>query len=258
VPCLAADARQGANGTNGVPFNGVNGTNGANGTNGVNGANGTNGAAGATRATGATGPTGAAGANGTNGATGPTGPTMAFAPCVPAITANAPCLLKNEQEMGTWSASLSVGAGAPQIQADATIAFPIPLSENQTKKLKVRYLNEVEVLEPALREDCVGNAQEPNAAEGWLCIYQGATATNGTLKTEWKEAGFFAVENGAGETCLPAAPAESGVLTCKTEENFQLGGLGAFRTKTFKEPPVTIPANAALSAAGTWAVRAKE
>jgi hypothetical protein len=161
--------------------------------------------------------------------------------------------------MGTWSASLSVPAGGRQIQADATIAFPIPLSGNQATKLKVRYMNEAEALEPIEHPECTGTAQEPNAQEGWLCIYQGATATYGTLNTEWKEAGFFAVQNGAGETCVPTFPAASGVLTCKAEENFQLGGLVAFRTKTFREePPTTIPVEATLSAAGTWAVRAKE
>jgi hypothetical protein len=165
-------------------------------------------------------------------------------------------LLINEQEMGTWSAVIDVPAGGQQIQADATIAFPIPLSGNQATKLKIRYMNETEALEPIEHPECTGTAQEPNAEDGWLCIYQGATAEIGTLKPEWKEAGFFAVENGAGETCRPTFPAESGVLTCKFEENFQLGGLVAFRTRTFKEvPPFTIPGNAALSAAGTWAVR---
>jgi hypothetical protein len=43
------------------------------------------------------------------------------------------------------------------------------------------------------------------------------------------------------------------------EENFQLGAFVAFRTKRFKaEGGGTIPVPAALSAAGTWAVRAKE
>jgi hypothetical protein len=167
-------------------------------------------------------------------------------------------LTKGQQEQGTWSASIAVPMGGPQIQASGAISFQFPLTDAQRETLKVRYLNETEVLEPGVFPECVGNAQEPFAQEGWLCVYQGATATFGSLKTEWKEAGFFGIENGTGDTCLPTAPAESGVLMCTGTKNFQIGGLVVFRTKTFKETPTTLPAAAALSAAGTWAVRASK
>jgi hypothetical protein len=121
--------------------------------------------------------------------------------------------------------------------------------------MKVRYLTEVEVFEAEAHPECVGSAQEPFAAEGWLCIYQGATAEPGSLKPEWKEAGFHAFQNAAGEGCLPALAEGSGVLTCIGSKNLQIGGLVVFRTKTFKEPPTTVPAAAALTAAGSWAVR---
>jgi hypothetical protein len=152
--------------------------------------------------------------------------------------------------------------GAPQTQASGPFSFQIPLSEAQgsKSKLKIRYKNETQVLNPTEFPECVGNAQEPVAAEGWFCIYQGATGEFGSLSTEWKEASFFAVANGAGETCTPAVAKTAGLLTCKGEENLQLGGFVEFRTDTFKNDgtPVTIPAAAALTAAGTWAVRAKE
>jgi hypothetical protein len=166
-----------------------------------------------------------------------------------------PCLTKGQQVQGGWSASLSVPMGGPQIQASGVISFPIPLDEASREIMKVRYLNETEVLEPGAFPECVGNAQQPFATEGWLCVYQGATGTPGSLKTEWKEAKFFAIENFAGETCLPEAGKESGVLLCTGTKNFQIGGLVVFRTKEFKEPPTTVPAAAALSAAGSWAVR---
>jgi hypothetical protein len=167
------------------------------------------------------------------------------------------CLTKGQQEQGPWSATISVSSGGPQTQAAGEIYFATPLDEASRESMKVRYMNEVEVLTPTEHEECVGSAAEPFAAEGWLCIYQGATANFGSLKTEWKEAHFFAVENGFGESCLPAAGLESGVLTCTGTKNFQLGGFVVFRTKTFKEPPTTIPAAAQLTAMGTWAVRAK-
>jgi hypothetical protein len=171
-----------------------------------------------------------------------------------------PCLTKGQQIQGTWSASLAVPAAGPQIQAMAGIQFQIPVKTAQSHKLKLRYKNETQVLNPTEFPECSGNAQEPNAEEGWFCIYQGATAEFGSLSTEWKEASFFAVENAAGETCLPAVAKTAGLLTCKSEEQFQLGGFVVFRTNTFKNDgtPVTIPNAAALTAAGSWAVRAKE
>jgi hypothetical protein len=164
-------------------------------------------------------------------------------------------LTKGQQVQGTWSASISVSTGGPQTQASGAISFPIPLDEASKEAMNVRYLNETEVLEPGVFPECIGNAQEPFATEGWICVYQGATATAGSLKTEWKNAQFFGIENAAGETCLPAAGLTSGVLTCTGTKNLQIGGLVVFRTTTFKEPPTTVPAAAALTAAGSWAVR---
>jgi hypothetical protein len=169
-------------------------------------------------------------------------------------------LLKGEQEQGAWSASINVATGGWQQQSQGEITFSTPLSEKQGTKLKVRYKNETQVLNPTEFPECVGNAQEPVAAEGWFCLYQGATAEFGSLSTEWKESGFFAVANGAGETCTPAVAKTAGLLTCKTEENLMLGGFVEFRTNTFAGAgtPGTIGAAAMLNAAGTWAVRAKE
>jgi hypothetical protein len=170
-------------------------------------------------------------------------------------------LAAGKTEKGTWATQINVSTGGPQEQAASPIPFQIPLSETQGFNLNVRYMNETEVLSPEEHLECAGNAVEPAAAPGWLCVFQGATAENGALKSEWKEAGFFAVENAAGETCeLNKLTPPEAVLKCKgiKTENFQIGGSVVFRTSTFKEPPTTVPAAAALTASGSWAVTAKE
>jgi len=236
---------------------GATGATGATGPTGAAGANGTNGATGATGATGGVG-VGLTGGTGATGATGPTGPT---GPGGTSRETAAGTLAPGKTERGTWATQLSIPAGAPQTQAAAPIPFQIPLSEKQGFNLNVRYMNETEVLNPEEHLECAGNAVEPAAAPSWLCVFQGATAENGALATEWKEAKFFAVENAAGETCeLNKLTPPEAVLKCKgiKTENFQIGGSVVYRTNTFKEPPTTVPAAAALSASGSYAVTAKE
>jgi hypothetical protein len=241
---------------------GLKGATGEAGPTGPAGANGTNGAIGARGETGATGPSG-----GPAGPTGPTGPEgsggtggTGLAGCTPALAelgdTKLPCLTKGQQEQGTWSASIAIPMGGPQVEASGAISFPFPLDEASRELMKVRYMDETEVLSPTEHEECVGSSVEPVATEGWLCVYQGATATEGSLKTEWKEAGFYAVLDPQADTCKPEAGKESGVLNCTGAKNFQIGALVAFRTKTFKEPPTVLPAAAVLSAGGSWAVRA--
>jgi hypothetical protein len=218
---------------------GATGATGAAGSNGTNGANGTN------------------GTNGANGATGPTGPAGGSGRETAAGT-----LAPGKSEKGAWGASLNVATGGLQQEATTGFSFAIPLDEKQSLKLKVRYLNETEVLNPTEHLECVGNVQEPVAEPAWLCVYQGATAEFGSLSTEWREAKFFAVAPVQGESCEPIAPATSGVLKCKgiEQENFGPGALVSYRTTTFKNDgnPVTIPAAASLNAAGSWSVQAKE
>jgi len=227
---------------------------------GPTGPTGPAGATGATGPAGATGPQGVTGAAGAPGATGPAGKTGATG----ATGTVAKTLGIGQQERGGWSATINVSAGGPQSQASGVVSFPIPLSVKQGVSnippaktgLHVRYMNEKEVEEPETHPGCTGNVQEPNAEPGWLCVYQGATAENGSLATEWKEAGFYAVQNLAGEGCLLAGANQP--LACRSDMNFQIGALVTFRTNTFNEPPTAIPAAAALTAQGSWAVTAKE
>ena len=239
---------------------GPTGATGATGATGPTGAAGANGATGATGATGPAGATGAAGANGSNGIVGLTGPTGPAGGSGRETAAGT--LAVGKSEKGAWGASINVNAGGLQQQDIGAFSFAIPLSEKQSLKLKVRYLNETEVLTPEEHPECLGNVQEPVAAPAWLCVYQGATAEFGSLSTEWKEARFFAVAPVNGESCEPIAPATSGVLKCKgiEQENFGPGALVEYRTTTFANAgvPTTIPAAASLAAAGSWAVTAKE
>jgi hypothetical protein len=122
---------------------------------------------------------------------------------------------------------------------DAVVSFPIPLNEIMNHAHTV-YLTERQVQEPGSVPGCNGSANAPIAEPGYLCVYQGATATLGSLASEWKDAGFFALEDFAGNI-----------------RGGKLGALIVFRTTTFTEVPSTIPAAAALTAAGSWAVTEK-
>jgi hypothetical protein len=131
--------------------------------------------------------------------------------------------------------------------------LPIPLSEKQGLNVKVRYLNEREVEEVTKRLECPGNTQQPEAAEGWLCIFQGDTALTGSLESEWSNAGFKRVTDLAGNAALSTT-------------NFSRGALVVYRTNEFKEEVgkctsvavCTIAKAATLNAAGSFAVTAKE
>jgi hypothetical protein len=146
----------------------------------------------------------------------------------------APTLPVGATERGGWSARLNVAAGGLQSQVDAVITFPTPLR----KIPRTVYLNEKQVEEPGSVPGCAGDAVNPVVLEpGVLCVYMGATATNGSLESEWQNAKFFALEDFAGNIM-----------------GGKLGELVVFRTTVFNDPPTTIPAAAALTAAGSWAV----
>ena len=210
-----AAGSNGANGSNGsggggggvtgaTGPTGAAGSNGANGSNGASGSNGSGGGGGgvtgATGATGGTGPTGPAGSNGSGGGAGGGG-----------RESSSGKLVSKKSEEGGWSASINVTTGGLQQQADGAISYPIPLPERP----KVVYLNEVQVLEPGTVVGCNGSANEPVAEPGYLCVYQGATASIGSLKPEWKNAKWFSLQDLAGNNDVekegePSSLAEGG------------------------------------------------
>jgi hypothetical protein len=117
----------------------------------------------------------------------------------------------------------------------------------------VKYLTETEVETITAHPECSGNGQEPEAAEGWMCIFQGATAQTGSLEKEWNNAGFKKVEDLGGNSAA-------------TTTNFSRGALVVYRTNEFKEALgeckstalCTIVKPATLTASGSFAVHAKE
>jgi len=152
---------QGAAGSAGK--DGVNGATGATGLKGATGATGATGITGATGQVGATGPTGESGSgSGGSGATGPTGPTGPTGET--GFTATLP---SGETETGVWAA----GNHEPGKVGEETIALPtfwwgsisfnIPMNSTPTAAV----YNEPE------STDCPGTLEEPQAAEGKLCIY---------------------------------------------------------------------------------------
>jgi hypothetical protein len=218
----------------------------------------TTGGSGGPGTTGATGPTGSSGNQGPTGPTGPTSTTGGSGGAKTACTTLEPpqgttgaagkgqVLNSRESETGTWAASIYVSAGGPQAQADAAISYPCRLKALEFPK--VEYLNEEKVLTPGLRPNCPGNTNNPEALPGFLCIFQGTLTVEGSAATEWQNAGFFDVQDPAGNSDAGS----KGVV----------GEMVVFRTTEYEESPLTPPGhtianNANLNAAGSWAVTAK-
>jgi len=248
------------------------------GTGGGVGPTGPTGAAGATGATGptgekgekgekgATGPTGGGtGGGGTTGATGPTGPEGKTGPTgptgAPGGGTGAEANVREEQEkiskefvlkkgslnpnngnaeQGTWSVFIDVPKGGHQVNAIAAISFPILLAESEAITSVYRSASAAESPEPP----CLGNLEEPHAEPGFLCVYRGQN--EGSLEKEDTGAAFFGFEKPNGEYQI-----EEG------KDGGKLGMLAVFRSKEFKEPPVTeLKAASYMSAAGSWSVAA--
>ena len=234
-----AEGKTGAEGAKGATgATGETGAEGKTGAEGPKGATGETGAKGKTGAEGPKGETGAAGAKGETGAegkAGPTGPTGAgtTGPTGPS-GGEAKFLPSGAHEQGTWTATINVSAGGPQMQAQGSASFAIPLKE----KPKLHYVKESEVEAP--KSPCNGNPLEPSAEPGYLCFYR--SGNFGSLESQDKNASFHAFYDPLG------VEAEGG----------KIGELIAFRTTTFnEEEPGTIAAAASLNAEGAWATTAK-
>jgi hypothetical protein len=196
---------------------GAPGVNGANGTNGKDGAAGSNGANGVGVTT-ETIPTSSAscsheggvvvksasgeslvcnGKKGTNGTNGTNGQ-----PWVPDNT-----LPSGATETGTW------GFGAKEVPVFAPISFTIPLAASLTNaascgttgnpECQVHYIDENNkeqnsTVGPVNSTVCLGNAEEPKAAPGNLCIYTAETVGGFGFENETiRESGVAGASNGA-------------------------------------------------------------
>jgi hypothetical protein len=150
-------------------------------------------------------------------------------------------------ETGGWSATISALKGALQVQADAVVAFPIPLAKGETVKFTYRTATEA----AAPKAPCFGSVNEPVAegtllAGGNLCVYRGGVGL-GSKESEDENAKEVQFEDFLGEPVTATGEANSG----------DLGVNVVFRTTTFTTPVhSTLPANAYLVAKGSWALKA--
>jgi hypothetical protein len=138
---------------------------------------------------------------------------------------------------------MNVATGGLQSEAQAAITFTCPLGEAGIPKSHVIYIPEGKVLEPGSVPGCNGSNNEPLAEPGFICVYQGETATLGSLETEWQNAKFFKLFDSSGNT----------------GKGGPIGEMVTYRTTTYKEglPKTTIPAAAALTAGGSYSVTAE-
>ena len=123
---------------------------GARGAKGPAGAQGKEGAGGKQGATGGQGATGAPGKEGPEGKQGPAGPFPATLP-------------KGQTLTGVYNAEGFVTATKEASFAGDSISFLYPLATAP----ETAFLKSGETT-----TDCPGNASEPQAASGWLCIYE--------------------------------------------------------------------------------------
>jgi hypothetical protein len=235
---------------------GTNGTNGSNGEKGATGAAGSNGSStGTTGGTGATGPAGSNGANGSNGSGGGGGKETCITNGVsPNDVTN--CFLKPKfAETGTWSASISAPAGAPQQEADGVVSFNpkygFEINGFPGVTLHLKDKNEVESQTPAA--PCVGTPLEPQASKGFLCVYRASTVA--------KEAGEKSIQQPTVNITQTFATPNGEFIAqggeCNKENGqCQQGVLLVFRTTGFAEAGTgLIPAGGSyLNAKGDWAV----
>jgi hypothetical protein len=175
-------------------FAGKPGPAGANGAAGPQGPAGSAGAAGATGPQGATGPTGKEGSQGKQGPTGPTGSAGATGPEGPEGPEGSPwtaggTLPSGETETGTWLTELAEEENEVQ---QFEISFPIPVAGSVQPIMvpKEAVLNE-EVPEGCTVAGVEGSAENPIAAPGNLCMYEGKATTLSFEEATPIGAGFF-------------------------------------------------------------------
>jgi hypothetical protein len=142
----------GAKGATGAT--GAAGPAGATGPGGPAGAKGENGAAGAAGAAGVTGPAGPAGAAGKAGPAGPEGNIGATLP-------------SGTTETGTFFAPAT-----SESETETSISFPIQLPS----AVAAAYVTLEDVEEAKIPTGCSGSAEKPEAEDGHLCVFEGASS----------------------------------------------------------------------------------
>jgi collagen triple helix repeat protein len=201
---------------------------------------------GATGPAGAAGPAGPAGAAGKNGAPGEAGEKGEKGepgePGEPGVIHPGETLPKGASETGAWLAPATASAAE-----QAVISFPIPLAKTAAENTTAVYFNrnprqcsalsepekkeceeENQKEQEARENDCgaTASSEEPQAKEGFLCVFTGNSLSNGTV-------------NGTPLFLLPGA----------SNIAFGVGTTGTFLSITSNAPEQRFT--------GTWAVTAK-
>jgi hypothetical protein len=216
--------KPGANGTNGT--NGAPGAKGDKGDSGTNGTNGTNGTSATTEAF-----SGAKGSCASGGVT-----VKSASPEVNVCngeTGFTPTLPPGETEVGTWAfGELTAGSTPPPAVGNrirVPLSFTIPLEEGLAAS-QVHFLNaknmEVTTLIPAPNEVsstvCLGNANEPKAKPGNLCVYTGVNPTD--FSELAKSSNEYIVAPGLG----PLATSTAGAIVQFNIEEAESFATGSF------------------------------
>ena len=229
---------------------------GKNGTNGVNGAQGATGPAGPKGETGAAGATGPQGPQGVKGKEGKEGQSIPGEPGEPGVIHGQEPLPKGATETGAWTTNVATTAENNEYVA---ISFPIRLPASITAGQHTLYVTTEEwedrsgkkdpagceaepnpVKEPGVKVP--GTAEDPQAAEGFLCVYQGFTLNPEGFPGEF---GTFGV-NISNPAHLGTPGPSAGVA-------------GATITVHYERPSSTGPFGEPLEhqLSGTWAVTAE-
>jgi hypothetical protein len=160
-----------------------------------------------------------------------------------------------EQETGRWATGINVAPKGLNEQADAAISYPCALPNSTSEQVHVVYMTETKVEEGGLAGKCEGSSLEPEAEEGYLCVYRAANTEKGAQETEDTEVAFFALESAEGVVDANQVNVQS-AITSKDKE----GEFVVFRTTNFEAgtgPKKELTKAAGGTFAGSWAVRPK-
>lgn len=199
------------------------------GATGPEGKQGSTGPAGTSGKEGAAGKNGENGKDGTNGTTGPAGPAGPAGPTGQPWTPNStlpmgsaevgPGDQPGAQETGAWAYE-PAGEGKKEV---VPISFPVKLAEaipyeDAEGHQHVVYIDlgegegEAAPATAITEHHCAGTAEKPEAAAGYLCVFEAHEKLEGTTETINKGYGVFKPETGVGKKAEEGAGSTGAIL----------------------------------------------
>jgi len=154
-----------------------------------------------------------------------------------------------------WSAEINLATGDLQGEAHANISYPIPTEE--TAAVEFNYVPE----EPGPpTTNCKGSVNEPEAKEGFLCVYRGGKGSFGAKEEEDKNVTDKSPGGGANTATEVFFENAFGTkIASQAGASGQLGVDVVFRTLQFNTtastPQSATTAPSKLVAHGSWAVK---